>query len=379
MSSVVKPQNQSRPSTTRKRSKKPATKRSPRRERRPTEDVSTSPRTILLLGLSDRADAVRNLLLRLGLDCRVESSPRFAIEHRGEAYRLVVIVPPLADISAEDFCIGYLANPERARIPILVVGSSSRQARALYSAGASALFDWPTEQAAFVRTVLRLAGPGSKKRTTSSARDLALAARAQERIRAQQETFGPLVKVRVQRSVVMLAGEVDAVWKISELADMLSSMPGVDEVVTSDLRVPFHGITDRTISRSVRNVLRSTVGLEDKTFSSRVANGTVTLTGSATSRREMDLVVHLIEHVAGVRSIENLVVVSPPAKARDGRSARHLSRLLATQFPNARIDVSVFGGIAVLAGRTRSRAQRHEIESLVRTQPGVDRVVSKLD
>jgi osmotically-inducible protein OsmY len=284
-------------------------------------------------------------------------------------------------MSVEDFCRDYLASADRARIPILVVGSSARQARALYAAGASALFDWPSEQTAFVRTVLRLAGPGSrkKKKTVDSARDIALAARAQERIRAQRETYGPTVKVRVQRGVVLLQGEVDAVWKVSELADLLASMPGVDEVVTSDVRVPFRGITDRTIARSVRNVLKGTVGLEDKTFGFRVSNGRVTLTGTATSRREMDQVVHLIEHVAGVRSIENLVVISPPAKSRDRQSARQLSRLLATQFPSSRIDVSVFGGIAVLGGKARSRVQRREIEALVGTQPGVERVVSKLD
>jgi osmotically-inducible protein OsmY len=334
---------------------------------------------ILLLGLGRRADAVLNLLRRLGLDCRVESNPRFAVEHRGDTYRLVVIVPPLPDISAEEFCREFRAKGDRARIPILVVGSSSRQARALYAAGASALFDWSDEQTAFVRTVLRLAGPGSKQKTAPVARDVALAARVQERIRAQGDRFGPMVKVRVQRGVVLLEGEVDAVWKVSELAETLASMPGVDEVVTSDVRVPFRGITDGTISRSVRNVLKGTVGLEDKTYSFRVLNGRVTLTGTATDRREMDQVVHLIEHVAGVRSIENLVVVSPPAKSRDRQSARHLSRLLATQFPNSRIDVSVFGGVAVLAGKLRNYIQRREIESLVGAQPGIERVVSKLD
>jgi osmotically-inducible protein OsmY len=92
----------------------------------------------------------------------------------------------------------------------------------------------------------------------------------------------------------------------------------------------------------------------------------------------MRRVVGLIEQVEGVRSVDNLVVISQSAKTRDRTLAARLSRLMRGQFPRARVDASVFGGIAVLRGKVRGAAERQAIELLVADQPGVVRVVSKV-
>jgi osmotically-inducible protein OsmY len=182
----------------------------------------------------------------------------------------------------------------------------------------------------------------------------------------------------VQRGVVLLGGEVDAAWKVSELGRVLSSMSGVDEVATFGVRVAVSGIPDRAIARSVRSTLKHAANLEERTFQARVSNGRVVLTGTALNRRELDRVVGLIEQVSGVRSVENLAVISRSAKSRDRIVAKALSRLLQNQFPRAGVDVSVFGRVTVLSGKARDPGERRAIESLVTSHPRVDRVVNKI-
>ena len=92
----------------------------------------------------------------------------------------------------------------------------------------------------------------------------------------------------------------------------------------------------------------------------------------------MDRVVGLIEQVSEVRGVDNLAVVSRSSKHRDRRVAKALSRLLANQFPRARVEVSVFGRVTVLSGKARDAAERRAVESLVTSHPRVDRVVSKI-
>jgi osmotically-inducible protein OsmY len=289
----------------------------------------------------------------------------------------VVAVPPLPDLSATDLCLRLRNKASESELPVFVVGTSHRQARRLYQVGASGQFDWPDEQAAFVRAVLRVVGTGTEKRA-ANARDLALAAKVEERLSAESNTFGSLIKVQVQRGVVVLSGEVDALWKASELERTLSAIPGVQEVAVRQLRVPPSGISDQALVSAVRAVLRSVSGEKRPTYATRVSNGEVILTGTAESRRELNRIVALLEQVHGVRSIENLATVAPGARGRDRKLAASLSRLATSQFPDSRVRIAAFGRIVVLSGKARNTAERRAIEQMASDHPRVDRVISKI-
>lgn len=110
----------------------------------------------------------------------------------------------------------------------------------------------------------------------------------------------------------------------------------------------------------------------------RVSNGRVVLTGTAGGRRELDRVVGLIEQVSGVRAVDNLTTIDPGARTHEAKLAGRLTRLAASQFPDSRVRVTVFGKVAVLSGKARNPAERRAIERLAENHPRIERTVSKI-
>jgi osmotically-inducible protein OsmY len=104
----------------------------------------------------------------------------------------------------------------------------------------------------------------------------------------------------------------------------------------------------------------------------------VTLTGSAEDKHELARALELISQVHGVRAIDDYVAVSAEVKKQDRTIARHVRDVLDTCFPASDVEVSVFGGIAVISGKVRTAATRDQMARLVSRQDGVKRVVDKL-
>lgn len=197
--------------------------------------IGKCPESVLLLGTGWPAQRLQKGFRELGLNCRTLADPEPFLREPGPGVRLVLVVPPMANLSAEDFCL-RLRQTAKRKIPVFLIGGMAERAGRLKRAGASGQFVLPREEPALIRTVLRLAGPLSERWKDRSPRDVALKARVEDRLRAAHCRISTEVQVRVRRGIVRLAGVVPSKRKISELGRSLTSMPGVDTVVTADVR-----------------------------------------------------------------------------------------------------------------------------------------------
>jgi osmotically-inducible protein OsmY len=335
---------------------------------------------VTILGSGTVAGRVRASIRRLGMLPVRPPGPQALLRQLRPSTHLVVLAPPLPDLSVADCCRAIRTHRAGERIPILVVAGSPmtmRQHRELYAAGASGRFDWPSEQAAFVRALLRCTGK-SGRRAASTARSLALAAKLEQQIESDRAFSGSRLKIAVQRGTVFLGGETDALWKVRKAVDLLSARPEVQDVVADGVRVARAGIPDRSLALAARNVLRHAMPKVAATLGFDVTNGHVTVSGSVADRQDMQRVIQLLEQIDGIRSIDNLVTISPRTQARDRTAAQRLARMVRNSFPRARVDVSVFSGVAVVRGRADGAVERRAIESALLRQPGIERIVSKV-
>jgi osmotically-inducible protein OsmY len=375
---IVSTQQQAPRTGGRKTARRPRRQRKPGRGRRTESDVAAGRHEVLVLGAGRLAARLRELVRRLGLDCRAETEPREVLENMKPRTGLVLVAPPLPDLSVADFCRELRRRPHGGRLPVFVIGLPARLIRSLYEAGASAQFDWPKERAALIRAILRTVGTGNRHRPPR-ARDVALAAKLKERLDARRDIFGPLLNIEVQRGVVVLSGEVDALWKVTELERTVGSVSGVHDVNTAHVRVvPPRNIPDSVVSRSLGSMLRHASGLDDQTFAFDVSGGVVVLSGTASSKAELTRVIRLAEQIAGVRSIENLISIAPRAKQPERRLADAITRLIDHQFPRAQVRARVFGKVVALSGTARDAAERRSIEQLAAEHPQIEGVISKI-
>jgi osmotically-inducible protein OsmY len=177
---------------------------------------------------------------------------------------------------------------------------------------------------------------------------------------------------------VILCGEVDALWKAHEAEDIISEIDGVDDVVGRSVLVSGQTVDDRSIRRSLEQVTRAAADIDPSTLAFRVDDGHVTIAGTASDRSELHKLLKVVRYVRGTRSIKNLVVVSSKAKRRDQALARRLRRSIGIRFPKNRIEVSVFGGMVVLAGECASASRKRNIVELAMTEDAVMRVVDRM-
>ena len=96
------------------------------------------------------------------------------------------------------------------------------------------------------------------------------------------------------------------------------------------------------------------------------------------SRDELSRIEALIRSIRGVSGLTKYTAISNRQKHRDKTVARRVKDALRLQHPGAAIEVSVFGGILVLDGRTRSASERRALLKLAARQDGVLRVVDRL-
>ena len=351
-----------------------------RRGRRAGERSVRAPIRVALVGRNAIADKVAAAVGRLGVGVTRLPDPGRLLAALEDSPQTVILVPPLPDLALPECCRRIRSHGAGERVPVLVVSGASmsdRQHRALYEAGVTGHFEWPSEKPAFVRALLRCTG-GSGRLRPAKARSASLAAKLEEQLHAERETLGAGLRIRVQQGTVFLEGEVDALWKRSAAQRLISSNPEVGDVVSDAVRVPPVGVSDRAVSRGIAGMLGSANGLDQRTLGISVSAGHVTVTGTTENRQDLDRVMALIEQVRGVRSIENLMTISPERQRRDRTVAQRLSRILQARFPRARVEVAVFGGVAVLRGRVRGAVQRRAIEAAILGQPGIRRLVSKI-
>ena len=120
--------------------------------------------------------------------------------------------------------------------PIFVVSAVRARAnllRSMHRSGATAVFEWPRKERAFLGVMARIvSGPARQQRRAT---DRTLAKEAQLRLDACSVSIGAELQAAVVRRVAILGGQVDAAWKADAARRAVATVPGVQDVVTDGI------------------------------------------------------------------------------------------------------------------------------------------------
>ena len=342
----------------------------PRRRRRKTKPKPD----VIVVGGSRRTRAIIKALGRLDMVVRHCAAVEEALESAAESTRAFVAVFPLEGAVPRAVVETLGSGEPRPVFAVVSDAFSDRRARELYEAGVAAVFEWPHEATLLPAMITDLVGSPPKRGARG---DASLARSVRSRLRASRlATDG--ISVRVIGGVARLSGAVPSYWQKQRVEQMLGHVPGIIGVVVMDVAVEPEPRTDKDIARHVRNVLRSASETDPRTINVSVQEGRVRLAGSVSSRDELERLTSMVANIAGVRDVEiNVVVTKSGTLAARGLASR-LRSALNSLWPTAEVDVTVFGHVAVLAGHTRTLADKQAIKAHALGLPGIGRVVNKI-
>lgn len=325
---------------------------------------------ILLVGSGRRAEAVARELEALALEIdRAEQLPRRAA---AKSAAIVLVTPRPSGETIESL----------EKLPPLFVFADpsfgDAAVRSIYAAGATAVIHWPRERkiaAEFVAERLGIAlARGRRSRSHDALRRTVLA-----HVRLVGVAVDGL-KVRADDAGrVALRGTVQDYPAKLEILRATERIPGVRAVDGAELLVAPTSRTDAEIARAVRSVLRASDRVDPRTLSVRVDSGSVRLEGVLPDRRTLRALLELIAVVGGVRGIDERVTVSVAETRKDAATAKRINATVGMWFPDERVTVTVYSGVAEIAGKLSSLARRREIEAVVERDPFVNRMISKLE
>jgi osmotically-inducible protein OsmY len=138
-------------------------------------------------------------------------------------------------------------------------------------------------------------------------------------------------------------------------------------------------VSDQEIRRSCRRLLRSGRRVDEKGISLSVDRGQLVFKGSDENRQQLGRLQKLAANLRGVRDVRVEVIVSKEKRGLDQRATSRLGKLVSEVFPGQDVELSLFGGVAVLTGTIRNLRARRAVEAFVAEDPMVTRVVNKLE
>lgn len=184
------------------------------------------------------------------------------------------------------------------------------------------------------------------------------------------------IKVVVENDgVVKLFGKVNTPFHQKRAEDVARSVDGVRAVInytTLDL----YERADDSIRDDVERALASNLTVESYKVSVRVENGSVVLTGTVDSDVERAAAERAAWEVPGVRQIENIVAVDPPAERSDAELLEDVREQLSwdPKVDEGLVYATVHDGVVHLVGTVADDIQRERVLRTARVEgvQGVD-------
>ncbi len=189
------------------------------------------------------------------------------------------------------------------------------------------------------------------------------------------------IGVAVKNGVVTLSGSVDSYSKKVAAENAAKKIAGV-KAIAEDIQIgvsPAYSKSDTEIAEAVLNALKWHSAVQEEKIKIKVENGNVRLDGEVEWEYQRTSVRSAIEHLAGVRSVINLIAVKPKVKPTDIQqkisSAFHRSATIDA----GKITAEVTGSKVTLHGKVRSLAEKQDAENAAWNAPGVTIVESGLE
>lgn len=336
-------------------------------------------RHFIVIGSSDAAADLEDTMREAGLPTHRRSTPEAALALTRPDTHAVLIVPPIPNISAAKVAKKLRRQHRELPVYLAVHGTLAGAAtHKLFRNGVQAIFRWPADEPALLRTLDRIVDGDARHHARSqSAADLALRELVGGRLDAAGLRRGEF-RVRASERSILLSGSIDALWELALAEDIASRTPGVRAVSSADVEVRGEATSDHAIAAAARQLLSRAERVDASTLALAVDQGVVTVTGSASGRSEVKRTEELIRCIRGVQRVSKYVTVAPKAKRRDKQVARAVKFALTSNHPRADVEVAVFGGIAVLSGQVADRSVGRRLASVATAEPGVHRVVNQL-
>jgi osmotically-inducible protein OsmY len=173
---------------------------------------------------------------------------------------------------------------------------------------------------------------------------------------------------------------VDRLWKKLAVEDAVAQVPGVRSLSVHRLEVVPSGVTDSEVASAVRSLLQWASSIDQETLAVSVHEGVAVIVGTVLNREEWAHTLELLSMLEGIRSVTNRTEVSPRKKQQLRGHARRLKRSLQALLTDAaEVDLAVVGKVGVLRGRTPSLSVKREAEAILLRDPGIERVVNKIE
>jgi osmotically-inducible protein OsmY len=189
------------------------------------------------------------------------------------------------------------------------------------------------------------------------------------------------VGVQVKDGVVTLTGRIGSFGKKQAAAQAAHRVFGVLDVA-NDLEVvpPGKGVPgDPEVAKAVREALRWNVFVDEKSITSTVAKGWVTLEGEVADWYQREAAARAVRDLAGVCSVTNLLTVKRPAvEAKTIRSAIETALFRQADREAKSVHIEVKEGVVKLTGAVGSWSEKRAIERAAGFAPGVQRVENEL-
>jgi osmotically-inducible protein OsmY len=347
----------------------------------PVARPAPRPRVVLV----GRRPKVGRVATALGRQLAVEMSVHGDLESASSAIDrrtlAVMLVSPLAKLDDVDALKQVRESIEPSEVPCFIVlprAATDRRARALYRAGAAAVFEWPKEALIIPEVVERALGSGLRlPRQAGTAEDRRLAAAIRARLRIAPEP-GDEVRVKVRDGYVALAGTVDRLRRKQRVEQYVADLPGVRHVNITELNVAPSKQSDAELKRTVTALVKRLVDPKTAMPVITVTGGIVCLAGVATSRASSERLFEVVSNVPGVQRIIDQFVIDPKAE-HDPMLQRRLQRLCAQAFPHDDVRVDTFGDVAIVRGKVDRLRAKIDAESLLKGSDRISHVVNKLE
>jgi len=138
------------------------------------------------------------------------------------------------------------------------------------------------------------------------------------KLSADQSLAGTNISVKTDQGIVSLTGNVDSDTQAAAATQIAQSTLHVKDVHTNDLTIKGsqHIVADTIISAKVRGMFIQKKLFGDKDVAAisiniETNNGTVSLSGTADNKKEIDNAIIIAKSVSGVKSVNSSVTVVP--------------------------------------------------------------------